>query len=187
MTAVMRPAQGSPAFHATASAWVRRTISGPWTTTAPGAKSRAAASLSPALIALLHARATLSGDAGCAAGLCPPQPAARAAAASEARTRLRNCPDYSPAVDFGLSADQREIQGLAHEVAQAEIAPHAATWDGEHRFPRELYAKLGELGLMGVCVPEEYGGSGADFLAYILVLEELSRADAGVGVTVAVH
>src|SRR5438067_8944919 len=90
-------------------------------------------------------------------------------------------------MDFGLSDDQREIQGLAREVAQAEIAPHAATWDREHRFPRELYGKLGELGLMGVCVPEEYGGSGADFLAYILVLEELSRADAGVGVTVAVH
>jgi alkylation response protein AidB-like acyl-CoA dehydrogenase len=90
-------------------------------------------------------------------------------------------------VDFGLSADQHEIQALAHEVAQAEIAPHAAEWDREHRFPRELYAKLGELGLMGVCVPEEYGGAGADFLSYILVLEELSRADAGVGVTVAVH
>ena len=60
-------------------------------------------------------------------------------------------------------------------------------WDREHTFPRELFAKLGELGLMGVCVPEELGGAGADFLSYILVLEELSRADAGVGVTVAVH
>ena len=50
-----------------------------------------------------------------------------------------------------------------------------------------MFAKLGELGLMGVCVPEELGGAGADFLSYILVLEELSRADAGVGVTVAVH
>jgi alkylation response protein AidB-like acyl-CoA dehydrogenase len=90
-------------------------------------------------------------------------------------------------VDFGLSADQREIQGLAREVAQAEIAPQAAEWDREHRFPRELFGKLGELGLMGVCVPDEYGGAGADFLSYVLVLEELSRADAGVGVTVAVH
>jgi alkylation response protein AidB-like acyl-CoA dehydrogenase len=90
-------------------------------------------------------------------------------------------------VDFGLSPDQREIQGLARDVAQAEIAPHAADWDREHRFPRELFGKLGELGLMGACVPEEYGGAGADFLSYILVLEELSRADAGVGVTVAVH
>ena len=60
-------------------------------------------------------------------------------------------------------------------------------WDREHTFPRELFAELGELGLMGVCVPEEHGGAGADFLSYVLVLEELSRADAGVGVTVAVH
>jgi butyryl-CoA dehydrogenase len=90
-------------------------------------------------------------------------------------------------MDFSLSADQREIQGLAREFAQAEIEPHAAAWDREHRFPRDLFAKLAELGLMGVCVPEEYGGAGADFLSYILVLEELSRADAGVGVTVAVH
>jgi butyryl-CoA dehydrogenase len=90
-------------------------------------------------------------------------------------------------MDFGLSADQREIQALARELAQAEIEPHAAAWDREHHFPRELYSKLGELGLMGVCIPEEYGGAGADFLSYVLVLEELSRADAGVGVTVAVH
>src|SRR5207244_6696216 len=53
--------------------------------------------------------------------------------------------------------------------------------------PRELFGKLAELGFMGVCIPEEYGGAGADFLSYVLVLEELSRADAGVGVTVAVH
>jgi alkylation response protein AidB-like acyl-CoA dehydrogenase len=90
-------------------------------------------------------------------------------------------------VDFSLSGDQREIQALAREVADAEIRPYAAEWDREHRFPRELYAKLAELGLMGTCVPEAYGGAGADFLSYILVLEELSRADAGVGVTVAVH
>src|SRR4026208_2578790 len=90
-------------------------------------------------------------------------------------------------MNFQLSADQREIQALAREVAQAEIEPNAATWDREDRCPVELYGKLAELGLMGVCVPEEVGGAGADFLSYILVLEELSRADAGVGVTVAVH
>src|SRR5207342_2221951 len=67
------------------------------------------------------------------------------------------------------------------------IVPNAAEWDRAHRFPDELFPKLAELGLMGVCVPEEYGGAGADFLSYVLVLEELSRADAGVGVTVAVH
>jgi alkylation response protein AidB-like acyl-CoA dehydrogenase len=90
-------------------------------------------------------------------------------------------------VDFELGQDQREIQALTRDFAREQIEPHAAEWDREHIFPRELYAKLAELGLMGACVPEEYGGAGADFLSYILVLEELSRADAGVGVTVAVH
>src|SRR5438034_1622889 len=88
---------------------------------------------------------------------------------------------------FELSADQREIQSLAREFAQAEIEPNAAEWDRAHGFPRELLGKLAAVGFMGVCIPEEYGGAGADFLSYILVLEELSRADAGVGVTVAVH
>jgi alkylation response protein AidB-like acyl-CoA dehydrogenase len=88
---------------------------------------------------------------------------------------------------FSLSDDQREIQSLAREFAQAEVEPNAATWDREHGFPPELIGKLAGLGLLGVCIPEEYGGAGADFLSYILVLEELSRADAGVGVTVAVH
>ena len=88
---------------------------------------------------------------------------------------------------FEPTADQRAIQTLTRELAEAEIVPHAADWDREHRFPDELLPKLAELGLMGVCVPEEYGGAGADFLSYVLVLEELSRADAGVGVTVAVH
>jgi alkylation response protein AidB-like acyl-CoA dehydrogenase len=90
-------------------------------------------------------------------------------------------------VDFALTAEQREIQALARELAEAEIAPHAAEWDRAHGFPRELLATLADVGLLGVCVPEEYGGAGADFLSYALVLEELSRADAGVGVTVAVH
>jgi alkylation response protein AidB-like acyl-CoA dehydrogenase len=90
-------------------------------------------------------------------------------------------------MDFALSDDQREIQALTREFAQAEIEPNASQWDRDHHFPRELFGKLAELGLMGACVPEEYGGAGADFLSYMLVLEELSRADAGVGVTVAVH
>ena len=86
-----------------------------------------------------------------------------------------------------LSPDQREIRDLARRVADEEIAPRAAGWDRDHTFPKELFAQLGELGLMGVCVPEDHAGAGADFLSYVLVLEELSRADAGVGVTVAVH
>ena len=90
-------------------------------------------------------------------------------------------------MDFELSPEQLEIQALAREFAAAEIEPNASEWDRAHGFPRELFGKLAELGFLGVCIPEEYGGAGADFLSYILVLEELSRADAGVGVTVAVH
>jgi alkylation response protein AidB-like acyl-CoA dehydrogenase len=90
-------------------------------------------------------------------------------------------------MDFELSADQREIRALARDFAREQIEPNAAKWDREHHFPRDVFGRLAELGLMGVCIPEEYGGAGADFLSYILVLEEISRADAGVGVTVAVH
>jgi alkylation response protein AidB-like acyl-CoA dehydrogenase len=90
-------------------------------------------------------------------------------------------------VDFELTAEQREIQAVARDFARAEIEPNAAAWDRDHAFPRALLDALGELGLLGVCIPESYGGAGADFVSYILVLEELSRADAGVGVTVAVH
>jgi len=90
-------------------------------------------------------------------------------------------------VDFEPTAEQKEVQALARDFAREEIEPHAADWDRDHTFPREVFAKLAELGLMGACVPEEYGGAGTDFVSYILALEELSRADAGVGVTVAVH
>src|SRR5436189_5020435 len=90
-------------------------------------------------------------------------------------------------MDFDLTPEQREIQTLARDFGAEKIEPHAAEWDREHRFPRERFGELAAPGLMGVCVPEEYGGAGADFLSYVLVLEELSRADAGVGVTVAVH
>ena len=86
-----------------------------------------------------------------------------------------------------LSPEQQEIRSLARRFADEQVAPHAADWDREHAFPREILSRLGELGLMGVCVPAEHGGAGADFLSYVLVLEELSRADAGLGVTVAVH
>ena len=90
-------------------------------------------------------------------------------------------------MDFELSPEQKEIQALTRDFVRAEIEPHAAEWDREHHFPRDVFGKLAELGLMGVCIPEEYGGAGADFLSYMLVIEELSRGDAGVGVTVAVH
>jgi butyryl-CoA dehydrogenase len=86
-----------------------------------------------------------------------------------------------------LTDEQAEIRAVARRFADERIRPHAAEWDRHHTFPHELFGQLGELGLMGVCVPADLGGAGADFLSYVLVLEELSRGDAGVGVTVAVH
>jgi alkylation response protein AidB-like acyl-CoA dehydrogenase len=86
-----------------------------------------------------------------------------------------------------LTDEEREIRALARRFADERIAPHASAWDRDHEFPAEVFAALGELGLMGVCVPAEHGGAEAGFLAYVLVLEELSRADAGTGLTVAVH
>jgi alkylation response protein AidB-like acyl-CoA dehydrogenase len=86
-----------------------------------------------------------------------------------------------------LTAEQEEIRSLARRFADEKIAPHAAEWDRNHTFPTDVFSALADLGFMGVCIPEEHGGAGADFLSYMLVLEELSRGDAGVGVTVAVH
>jgi alkylation response protein AidB-like acyl-CoA dehydrogenase len=86
-----------------------------------------------------------------------------------------------------LTDEQRDVRELARRFADEVVAPQAAGWDRDHRFPREVFEQLAELGLMGVCVPVEHGGAGADVLTYALVLEELSRADAGVGVTLAVH
>ena len=86
-----------------------------------------------------------------------------------------------------LSDEQREIAELARRFADEQVAPQAARWDRDHEFPRETLTALGELGLMGVCVPTELAGSGADFVSYTLVLEQISRADAGLGTALAVH
>ena len=90
-------------------------------------------------------------------------------------------------MNFELSAEQQEIKTQAAEFADREVAPRAAELDREDRVPYETLGKLSEMGFMGLCVPEEYGGTGSDFLSYCLMLEEISRADAGVGVTLAVH
>jgi alkylation response protein AidB-like acyl-CoA dehydrogenase len=90
-------------------------------------------------------------------------------------------------VNFDLSRDQQEIKERAADFADREVASHAAELDREDRFPAETFEQLADIGFMGLCVPEEYGGAGADFLSYMLLLEEISRADAGVGVTLAVH
>ncbi|HTU82041.1 MAG TPA: acyl-CoA dehydrogenase family protein [Candidatus Acidoferrales bacterium] len=88
---------------------------------------------------------------------------------------------------FDLTDEQRQIGELAAEIARREIAPNVAAWDREHAFPRELYAKLNDAGIMGIIVPESYGGVGADYVSYALAVEELARVDAGAAVTVSVH
>ncbi len=90
-------------------------------------------------------------------------------------------------MNFTLTGNQQEIKERAAEFADREVAPHAADLDREDRVPFETLEKLADEGFMGLCVPEEYGGAGADFLSYCLLIEEISRADAGVGVTLAVH
>jgi butyryl-CoA dehydrogenase len=88
---------------------------------------------------------------------------------------------------FDLRDEQRQIAELAGQIAQREIAPHIAQWDREHTFPRGLYTKLSEAGILGIIVPETYGGAGADYVSYALAIEELARVDAGTAVTVSVH
>ena len=86
-----------------------------------------------------------------------------------------------------LTAEQLEIQGLARDFAENEIAPHAEAWDADRRIPEELFRKLGELGFMGMRIPERWGGLDLDVPTYLLVLEELARGDASVALSVAIH
>jgi alkylation response protein AidB-like acyl-CoA dehydrogenase len=90
-------------------------------------------------------------------------------------------------LDFSLSEEQELLRKSVREFAESEIRPHAREWDEKQEFPREVFTKLGEMGLMGVVWPAEYGGSGMSTLDYAIVMEELSRADAGVALSVAAH
>src|SRR3954467_4117124 len=95
--------------------------------------------------------------------------------------------DSSPAVDFDLSTEQQLIQRTVRDFAQQEVAPVAEELDREKRFPHGIVAKLGELGLMGIPFPEDYGGGGADTLSYAIAVEELARIDCSLGITMAAH
>src|SRR2546422_6353599 len=107
--------------------------------------------------------------------------------ASSARTQGRDLVSRLPRMDFDLSREQELIRQTVRDFARAEIAPVAEELDREHRFPYEIVARLGELGLMGIPFPEEYGGGGADTLSYALAIEELARVDSSVCITVAAH
>ncbi len=95
----------------------------------------------------------------------------------------------APSVPFGfqLSDDQLAVRKMVREFAESELAPHVMEWDEAQAFPREAIARLGELGMLGVIVPEEYGGAGLSYIDYIGVIEELSRVDGSVGISIAAH
>jgi alkylation response protein AidB-like acyl-CoA dehydrogenase len=90
-------------------------------------------------------------------------------------------------LEFSLNEEQKLLRKTVREFAESELAPHSREWDEKQEFPREVFTKLGEMGLMGVVWPAEYGGSGLSTLDYALVMEELSRVDAGVALSVAAH
>ncbi len=88
---------------------------------------------------------------------------------------------------FPLTEEQREIQRTAREFALAEIAPFTAQWDRDSYFEPSLVKKLGDLGFLGMLIPEQYDGLGLDALTYLMALEEISTHDASVGVMMSVH
>jgi len=90
-------------------------------------------------------------------------------------------------IDFELSDDQRVLQSSVREMCERLIVPNARRWDEEERFPHEIVPALGEMGLLGMQIPEAYGGAGMKFHDYVIALEEVARADASVGLTMASH
>jgi alkylation response protein AidB-like acyl-CoA dehydrogenase len=90
-------------------------------------------------------------------------------------------------MEFELSEEQQQVKASVREFAEGEIAPHVMEWDEAQHFPVELLPKLAELGLMGVIFPEEYGGAGLGYVEYVTTIEELSRVDGSVGISVAAH
>lgn len=90
-------------------------------------------------------------------------------------------------MDFTLTQEQKMIRDTVREFAEAEIAPHASALDREERFPLDTFRKMGKLGLMGLPIPEEYGGAGADMVSYCLALEEIGRACGGTGLSYEAH
>ncbi|MDH5759982.1 MAG: acyl-CoA dehydrogenase family protein [Gemmatimonadota bacterium] len=86
-----------------------------------------------------------------------------------------------------LTSEQRDIQALARDFARGELRPHTARWDADRVLDEDVFAKLAEMGFMGMRVPEEHGGLGLDLRTYLVALEELAWGDAAVGLAVAIH
>ena len=90
-------------------------------------------------------------------------------------------------MDFSYTDELLEIKRIAHEFAEKEIRPHVMEWDENQVFPRDVLSQLAELGFMGILIPVDYGGSGLGYLEYATVIEELSRVDGSIGISVAAH
>jgi hypothetical protein len=90
-------------------------------------------------------------------------------------------------MNFELTPEQAQIRAVAREFAESELGERIAPYDERHEFPHAIVRKLGELGFFGVLVPPEYGGAGLDYVSYALIVEELSRGDASVGITMWGH
>ena len=90
-------------------------------------------------------------------------------------------------MNFDLTEEQLVLQRSVREFCAREIVPNAARWDREERFPHEIIPAMGEMGLLGMQIPEAYGGAGMSFMDYVVALEEIACADASVGLTMASH
>ena len=90
-------------------------------------------------------------------------------------------------MDFGLTPEHRALRDMVRSFVGKEVRPHARRWDEEGEFPSDTVGRLGELGLLGVMVPEEYGGSGMDTISYSIAVEEIGKGDGSLGLTVASH
>jgi alkylation response protein AidB-like acyl-CoA dehydrogenase len=90
-------------------------------------------------------------------------------------------------MNFELTEEQQQVKRSVREFAEAEIRPHVMEWDEAQHFPKDLFGKLGALGLTGVLFPEEYGGAGMGYIEYATVIEEISRVCGSIGLSLAAH
>jgi alkylation response protein AidB-like acyl-CoA dehydrogenase len=96
-------------------------------------------------------------------------------------------PEVEVTIDFSLTPEQKAIREMAREFARKEIDPIVEEFDESQEFPRQLFAKAGELGFLGIIFPEKYGGAGLGYVDYVLVINELTKVDPSIGLSVAAH